>query len=82
MSQHEKLLSRLKQKPKDFTWSELETLLAGLGYKQEPGRGSRRKFVHAKTAVMISLHKPHPGHELKAYQVREILAHLKEEKYL
>jgi len=82
MSQHEKLLDRLKRKPKDFTWSELETLLAGLGYGQEPGRGSRRKFVHERTSVVISLHEPHPGNELKAYQVREVLAHLKEEKYL
>jgi predicted RNA binding protein YcfA (HicA-like mRNA interferase family) len=82
MSQYEKLLDRLKQKPKDFTWSELKTLLAGLGYKQELGRGSRRKFVHEKTAAIISLHEPHPGKILKAYQVKEVLAHLKEEKHL
>jgi predicted RNA binding protein YcfA (HicA-like mRNA interferase family) len=82
VSQHEKLLDRLKRKPKDFTWSELETLLKGLGYQLEMGSGSRRKFIHEKTAVVLSLHQPHPANELKAYQVRDILAHLKEEKYI
>ena len=82
MSQQEKLLDRLKRKPKDFTWSELESLLAGFGYRQEVGSGSRRKFIHEKTGVVISLHEPHPRKELKTYQVRDVLAHLKEEKYL
>ena len=82
MSRQEKLLDRLKQKPKDFTWSELETLFTGLGYRQEAGSGSRRRFIHEKTMAVISLHEPHPRKELKAYQVRDVLAHLKEEKYL
>lgn len=46
------------------------------------GSGSRRKFVHRETKVTISLHEPHPANILKAYQIRDVLLHLKQEKYL
>ena len=79
VSQQTKLLEKLKSKPKDFRWDELEKLLRGFGYKLEQNRGSRRKFVHEDSGVMISLHKPHPGNELKSYQIADVLAHLKQE---
>ena len=82
MSQQAKLVERLKSKPKDFSWEELERLLSGFGYKQVEGSGSRRKFVHGKTGAIISLHKPHPRNELKAYQIRDVLTHLREEGYV
>jgi HicA toxin of bacterial toxin-antitoxin, len=78
MSQREKLLQRLKNKPKDFAWDELETLLGGLGYAQETGSGSRRKFYNEETQALISLHEPHPRKTLKSYQVNDVLSHLKE----
>jgi hypothetical protein len=28
------------------------------------------------------LHEPHPQKELKAYQIREVLDHLRQERYL
>lgn len=79
MSKHEKLLNRLQTKPTDFGWNELERLLSSLGYEQEKGDGSRRKFIHSESKVVISLHQPHPSNVLKQYQVKEILAHMKEE---
>ena len=82
MSRHEKLLERLRRKPNDFAWAELKRLLGGFGYKEESGEGSRRRFIHSETKVMISLHEPHPEGILKSYQVRDILAHLKQEGYL
>jgi predicted RNA binding protein YcfA (HicA-like mRNA interferase family) len=82
MSQQAKLLERLKRKPKDFTWGELETVLEGFGYQQERGSGSRRKFIHPETGAMISLHEPHPRKVLKAYQIRDVVDHLREEGYL
>lgn len=82
MSQITKLLDRLKAKPKDFTWGELEKVMEAFGYEQEKGSGSRRKFFNAETNALISLHEPHPRKELKAYQVRDILNHLKQENYL
>ena len=81
MGQQQKLLDRLRSHPKDFTWSELKRLLGSLGYEEEAGSGSRRKFVH-RNGVVISLHEPHPRKELKSYQVRAVLEHLKQEGYL
>lgn len=81
MSRHEKLLQRLRSRPTDFTWGELQRLLRALGYKELAGQGSRRKFMHP-AGPMISLHEPHPRKELKAYQVREMLEHLKQEGFL
>jgi len=75
MGQKEKLLVRLAGRPKDFTWQELVRLLKLLGYVEvKPGKtgGSRRRFVHDKYARII-LHKPHPGNELKPYQVNLII---------
>ena len=81
MSKHQKLLDRFVSKPNDFTWHELETLLTGFGYRAGPQGntgGSRRRFVH-DTHAAINLHKPHPGNELKKYQMTQIITHLKGE---
>ncbi|MBC6406371.1 MAG: type II toxin-antitoxin system HicA family toxin [Rhodospirillales bacterium] len=75
MSRHDKLVSRFRCKPKDFTWDELARLLEGFGYSEaERGKtgGSRRRFVH-DSAPAISLHKPHPGSIVKRYVIKEIL---------
>ena len=75
MGQNQKLLAKLKKRPKDFTWGELITLLKSLGYKEKKtGKtgGSRRRFIHA-TAPAITLHKPHPGRIVKRYVIDDIL---------
>jgi hypothetical protein len=82
MGKHEKLLERLRNRPKDFRWQELITLLSGFGYKEDKRSGSRRKFFNPKTGVSISLHQPHPRNELKSYQVKDILDHLRQEGLL
>jgi len=79
MSQQEKLVERLSKRPKDFGWDELERPLQGLGYEQEKGGGSRRKFFHPIRGGAINLHQPHPRNELKSYQVRDLINHLKQE---
>jgi len=84
VSRKEKLLNRLKQRPKDFTWNELTTLLKALGYKEaKPGKtgGSRRRFVHP-TAAPVTLHRPHPENTLKMYIINDILTLLNQEGIL
>lgn len=81
MSTHEKLPARFCNRPSDFTWAELNRLLAGFGYRQITGAGSRRRFVGGD-GVTISLHEPRPGKILKSYQVREVLKHLRQEGHL
>ena len=79
MSKHDKLIKKLKTKPKDFTYNELKTLLIGLGYEElSKGKtsGSRVVFLHQKTKHLIRLHKPHPKNILKMYQISLILDEL------
>jgi len=74
-------LARLQQRPKDFTWDELNSLLKTLGYMQrKTGKtgGSRRRFVHP-TAPTITLHKPHPNSIVKMYVINDILELLRRE---
>jgi len=81
MSKREKLIQRFLSKPTDFSWSELKSLLEGLGYEQaSSGKtgGSRVKFLHPVKPPII-LHKPHPIPVLKRYQVEQILEFLKKE---
>ena len=81
MSRRDKLVARLKGRPKDFTWDELVRLLEGLDYAEAvTGKtgGSRRRFVHA-TAPTIALHKPHPDNMVKMYVIDDVLRVLSEE---
>lgn len=84
MGRREKLVARLKGRPKDFTWDELVRLLEGLGYVEAAmGKtgGSRRRFIH-ETAPTIALHKPHPGNIVKMYVIDDVLRILIEEELI
>ena len=75
MTRKEKLIRRLKSKPKDFTWDETKLLLTGLGFteiKKGKTGGSRRRFIDSNN-VVITLHQPHPGNLLKRYQIEQIV---------
>ena len=81
MTRRDKLIARLKGRPKDFTWEELVRLLEGLGYTEaKVGKtgGSRRRFVHP-TAPAIALYKPHPGNIVKMYVIDDVVRVLTEE---
>lgn len=81
MTKQEKLLQRFMNKPADFRWSDLQSLLAGLDYEMVTGGktgGSRVRFVHPERAPIV-MHKPHPTSVLKRYQVEQILEFLKKE---
>lgn len=80
MSTTEKLLLRFLSQPKDFTYSELKTLLATFGYSEEQGSGSRVCYKSKKNK--IKLHKPHPGNVLKQYQISLVIEKLKNEELI
>jgi predicted RNA binding protein YcfA (HicA-like mRNA interferase family) len=72
MSRRTKALARFLSKPADFTYDEMIGLLKGFGYKEiKTGRssGSRVAFVHPESGHIIRLHRPHPEHILKRYQL-------------
>ena len=80
MSKDEKLLQRLLSRPKDFSYNELRRLLESLGYVETTSgktSGSRVAFIEAETKHIIRLHKPHPGNELKTYQVDLLIDELR-----
>jgi len=77
MTKFEKLASRFLTRPKDFTYSELKSLLSGFGYIEFQGSGSRVVFFNKKLKHNIKLHKPHPGNILKKYQIDLVINELK-----
>jgi len=77
MSKAEKLLLRFLSLPKDFTYSELKTILAHFEYVEVQSAGSRVCFK--KNKHNIKLHKPHPGNILKQYQQTLVINELKKE---
>jgi predicted RNA binding protein YcfA (HicA-like mRNA interferase family) len=80
MSRKDKLIARLKTRPKDFTFDELKTLLELCGYVMSnlgKTSGSRVRFKKRKKALV--LHKPHPQKELMHYQVKEVINQLTKE---
>jgi predicted RNA binding protein YcfA (HicA-like mRNA interferase family) len=82
MARRNKLLERLRQRPRDFTWDELVRLLRRLGFERAKGgktSGSRQRFVQEASGLTVSLHKPHPGKELKRYQIDQLLEFLTRE---
>lgn len=81
MGQKEKLIQRLKSKPKDFTFDDAETLLKYLDFiRSNKGKtsGSRVMFSNENHGNIL-LHKPHPQKELKAYQIKQLLEFLEQE---
>jgi hypothetical protein len=85
MAKFEKLIKRLLSNPKDFTFEELETLLAGFGFKPSKTgstSGSAIRFINHETGQVIRLHKPHPSPVLRQYLVKIIICELKRGGYL
>ena len=80
MGQKEKLIRRLKERPRDFTFEEAETLLGYLEFiRSNKGRtsGSRVMFCSREQGTIL-LHKPHPQIVLKGYQVKQLVDFLEQ----
>ena len=74
MGKKEKLIKRIKSKPKDFTFDEAESLLLSLGMKKSnKGKTSGSRVEYNLGAIKIRLHKPHPQKELYKYQINNLL---------
>ena len=83
MSRKDKLLEKLLQKPKDFTFDEMVTLLTSMGFSfHNRGKTSGSRVCFTNQKVTIILHKPHPGNELKRYQIKQIRDVLQKEGLL
>lgn len=81
MGKKDKLIQRLKSKPRDFTFEEAEILLRYCSYSlYNKGKtsGSRVAFV-SEGHPTIFMHKPHPRNELLDYQIKQLLEILEQE---
>ena len=80
MGSKEKLIERFKKQPKDFTFEETLSLLGYFGYvKHNKGAtsGSRIRFKNEETGQYIDIYRPHPGSIMKAWMMKAIYQHLK-----
>lgn len=78
MSKKEKLINRLLNKPKDFTFDEIEALLSYFGYElKQGGTGSGVKFIKKGSNEIINFHRPHPNGILKRYVLDQVIEKLK-----
>ncbi len=84
MGQKEKLIERLKSKPKDFTFDDMEILLRFLSYQRtNTGRTSESRVMFVSdNHPPIMLHKPHPRKELLMYQIKQLIEMLEQEGLL
>ena len=74
MGQKEKLIERLRAKPKTFTFDDAESLLRYFEYE---------RFNKGRTSgPPIMMHKPHPRKELLEYQVKQLIQILEQEGLL
>ncbi len=84
MGTKEKLVERFKRQPNDFTFDEMEKLLAIFGYvKSNKGKtsGSRVVFKNGDKRP-IMLHKPHPGNIVKMYAMKQVVDDLREAGFI
>jgi len=76
----EKLIKRLKSKPKDFTYDEMKVALTSMGFKESnKGKTSGSRVEFKKHNAPIRLHKPHQRKELAEYQIKHVLNVLERE---
>ena len=80
MAQADKIIEKIKAKPapNSIKWDELVVVLKHLGYTEITNSGSRRKFFNAEKNNMISLHRPHPGNEVKPCYIKDVRETLEE----
>lgn len=81
MSKLQKILDRIINNSGRVTSTELSYVLSRFGYlevKTGKSSGSRVAFYNKSKKVLIRLHKPHPGNELKDYQIKLIKAHFEQ----
>ena len=84
MGQKEKLIERLRAKPKTFTFDDAESLLRYFRYERsnkDRTSGSLIMFVSEEHPPIL-MHKPHPRKELLEYQVKQLIEILEQEGLL
>ena len=84
MVRKDKLIKRLRSRPADLTFDEVETLLSYFGFKRlNKGHTSGSRVLFSSNQYgNIVVHKPHPGNIMKHYQVKQLIEHLEKERLI
>ena len=75
------LVNKLTTKPlpRNFTIKDLDALMSKCNCeKYQGGRGSGIGYRHILTGRAVQFDSPHPGKELYLYQVKAVIAFLKD----
>ncbi len=75
------LVNKLTAKPmtRNFTVRDLDALMAKCNCEKfQGGRGSGIGYIHRPTQRVIQFDAPHPGKELYRYQIKMVIAFLKD----
>lgn len=75
-AKHRKTLAALfaSPAPRNIAFRDMASLLTALGFVTRQKEGSRVDFIIGQDT--LHLHEPHPGKELKPYQVKVVQAFL------
>jgi hypothetical protein len=83
MSVKDKLIERFKKQPKDFTFNELVSLFAILGFSlNNKGKTSGSRVIFEKGEDSYIAHKPHPSNIIKSYAMKQILDYLTDNNFI
>lgn len=77
MARKEKLIARLLERSRSYTWDEACSVMKKCGFKKVNLDGSARMFVHLTTKQKVRLHEPHPENTLLPYMVEKLIEGLK-----
>lgn len=75
-AKHKKTLAAIFANAKSLPFRNVEALLTAVGCDKVEGRGSRVTF--AKDTSIWHVHRPHPGNDIKEYQVKDVKGFLEE----
>lgn len=81
LGQIDKLIEKLKARPKTYLYSDAELLMKHFKFdKSNKGKTSGSRVIFTSDDHgSVMLHKPHPQKELKSYQVKQLADFLEQE---
>ncbi len=85
MSTKDKLISRFRAIPRDFTFDEMMRLFAAFGFEANNKggtSGSRLTLVNPGRGLSYNMHRPHPDNAIKMYVMRQVLEFLVEHELI
>jgi hypothetical protein len=80
VTQIDKLIEKLRSKPKSFKYSDLQKVMTHFGYIEDnAGKTSGSVVSFVDDDRSITIHRPHPSDEVAQWALKKVVAFLKEE---